>query len=217
MLSPHHFPPNERVNSPPPSSADEENSEHSSDESENSSETPPPPPPNLISYNSYAYATQGKRRKKLRPPKLMRKIIQRPIPSNERIKTKQAALQFNVTEVTTVTAPPAPPSPSPHYLPHHHHHHIPSTDSVTSPSHSSTNSHRLALVAYNPRYIRQDESWGNDELDEQYSNLSEEDDFSDYHNEEANDAEYHNDEENDSLDEDFAGKFSRGFEPKTKF
>lgn len=188
----HQIQPNERVSSQ--SSVDEESD--STIASENSSESPK----NHISYNTYAYVTKAKRRKKLRPPKLMRKISQRPIPSNERMRTKQTALKFDVTEV----------EPNPRQNP--------CGDKVSTPVKRKSpvnmspkekdNSHRLALVTYNPRYIRHDENWE----DEEWSNLSEEDDFSDYHNEEARNLVYRNEEGTDSLDEDFQGNLTIVFD-----
>lgn len=139
----------------------------------------------------------------MRPPKLMRKISQRPIPTIERIKSKQTALKFDITEVepnlydsdTVASTPEKRKSP------------INLSPKRKSPARVSPkerdNSHRLALVTYSPRYIRCDENWEDDE----WSNLSEEDDFSDYHNEEANDAQYNDEEGHESMDEGLAGEF----------
>lgn len=123
----------------------------------------------------------------------MRKITQhiRLIPSNERIKTKQTALKFVVTEVEPSPGRDKNSTPEKRKSPN------------LSPK-EKYNPHRLALVSYNPR-LRHDENWE----DEEWSNLSEEDDFSDYHNEERNDVQYHHEdnEGNESLDEDFASRF----------
>lgn len=200
----HHIQPNDRVNSP--SSLDEES--ESTIESEYSSETPK----NLISYNSYAYVAKGKRRKKWRPPKLMRKCSQRPIPSNERIKSKQTALKFDITEVE-----PSPRSDGHVFTPDKRKSPVNLSPKRKSPVNLSPkrkspvnlsprekdNSHRLALVTYSPRYIQHDDNWE----DEEWSNVSEEDDFSDYHNEEVTIAKYNNGEQNESLDEGFNGEF----------
>lgn len=181
----HHFLPNERVTSP---SSDEEDSE-STLESDNSSESQK----HLISNNNYAYVTKGKRRKKLRPPKLMRKITKhiRLITSDERIKTKQTALKFVVTEVEPSPIGDKNSTPEKRKSPN------------LSPR-EKYNRNGLALVTYNPR-SRHDENWE----DEEWSNLSEEDDFSDYHNEEKRDVENEHRAEHraQSLDEDFTGRF----------
>ncbi|KAJ6634258.1 Polynucleotide 5'-hydroxyl-kinase NOL9, partial [Pseudolycoriella hygida] len=100
----HHIQSNERINSPS-SSEDEEDFLAEAEDSEstivsgNSSETPE----KLISpYNNYTYVTKYKRRRKIRPPKLMRKIFHRAIPSNERKKSKETALKFIVTEEASI-------------------------------------------------------------------------------------------------------------------
>ncbi len=177
-------------------------------ESENSSDSPP----SFIPYNSYVHVTKCKKRKKLRPPKLKRKVSQRPIPSDVRIKTKQIALEFDVTEEepqishrnseNVSTTPEKRKSPVVTASPRHHR-----DNSHRDNSHRDNSHRQLALVTYSPRYIRHNENWE----DEEWENMSEEDNFSDYHNEEENDTDYqhhHNDEADDSLDEDFAGELN---------
>lgn len=190
MLSPHPNQSNERVDSP--SSCDDDSD--STVDSDSSSESPR----NLISYRNYAYMATSKRRKKLRPPKLIRKSIQRPIPSNERIKSKQTAFEFDVTDVeppltksSNITSPEKRKSPQ-----------------VTfdmSLEHND-NLHRLALVAYDPfnpldtRFYQPDEE---NYEHEEWSNVSEEDDFSDYQPEHGKEDARRNQARNESLDEDF--------------
>lgn len=178
----HRIQPNERVNSP--SSVDDDS--YNTAESD-SSESPENHMPN----KSYA---KSKRRKKLRPPKPMRRNRQRPVPAHERIRTKQTALSFDVTEVYE----PPPTRENIATTPE-------KRKSPVSLSPKQNENPPLPVAALGPRHMRHDEGWKVGQ-DEDWSNLSDEDDFSDYHNGGgANNAEYHNDEGDDSLDEDFDG------------
>lgn len=170
---------NERVDS---HSTDDRDSE-SSLESEYSSVSSIEPE----SYNSHAYVSKSKKKKKMRPPKLMRKLGPSNVhqnQSNERVRTKQNASKFVVTEVEPTQHPPNAANK------------ITSSDERTSPK-IKDNVRRLALVKYQPRSHPIDENWENDQ---DWTNISDEDTFGNFDEEPNYDEERNYDDETNSID-----------------